>query len=585
MLPALPWWLSGIVGSVLVVVVSVLRLGGLGASGASNYAWYTTASGRRLQGLILDQVQYLQLTDHFSGRAVAPQIAPFSSRALAPWLAGHLGGDAAVALWAVNAACLVLGTFALARLAMDLTGRREWTLVAVLIWSLSWPVFWYTSKSLVDPAAVGLMVVALCCLYRRWLLPGLVVFVLAVWAKETALVLVPIAIARELLVPRASTLVVRGLRVGAWVVAAAVAYLTAGLLAGGHELTFAPWIPASIPSAWRIISMNLGSVGGLAQFVFTATPAALGLVLWWHGRRSGRAILADHDGVPLAIGIVLATLLSCWSFVSALWDGRTVWMTLPLGALLIAAWCAAREPIWSWRRLVRVGFGAGATLFAVLVVWVVLGALVNRQVTAAAAPALVDIEPRIVSIDRVAQPHGRTHLSGSGDGGFTVDADGPTLVHLESSEPAQLRIGDAPLVRATGGAGSGTVLVDADEPTEVEVVTDGDWFATVLPVSRALFWEALSTLSGDGPQVLVFPGGLVNSTDVAVRADGPVTLHAVGRCRLGECPPLDIGADDVVTVPAGTEVLVVDAEAGWMLVPQRLSPEADALVLEGTRHG
>ena len=59
----------------------------------------------------------------------------------------------------------------------------------------------------------------------------------------------------------------------------------------------------------------------------------------------------------------------------------------------------------------------------------------------------------------------------------------------------------------------------------------------------------------------------------------------MGRCRLGECPALPVSSDGTVTIPAGTELLVVDTEGGWKLVPERLTPAADALVLEGTRQG
>jgi len=578
-LPAPSWWLSGICGSLVLVLVSLVRLPTLRGSVLGNYGWFTTARGTQLNGLILDQIVYLQQTDHFGGHGAATALQPFTSRSLAPWLAGQLGFDAPVALWVVNVSCLVLGTSALARLAMDLTGSRRWTLVATAIWTLSWPVLWYTARAFVDPTAVGLMVCALLALYRRRLLPGLVVFMAAIWAKETAVLLLPVAISREVLANRDTLR--RVLRPLAWVAAAAAAYLTAGWLVGTHDSTFAPWIPPDLDNALRLLAMNVSTAGRLLQFVFTIAPAVLGLVLWYRSRQD-RPILPDRDAVPLAIGIVAVFALSSWSFFSALWDGRTAWMSLPLGALLIAGWGASREPVIELRRVLRVGAVTGAAFVGIVVVWVLVGGLVHRTIAGDAAAPLQNLEVRFASPEAMGTPSGRTEFSGTGDGGFTADIDGPVLLRVEGEEPVRLSVdGEALHDRPVRSA---TLLLDRDTPTRVAVSTDGEWTTRVLPIDRATFWEALSAISGDGPQVLVFPGGLVNSVDMRVDGSPEPTVVPVGRCRLGECDPLRRSADGSYTIPAGTEALFIDAAGHWALVPGQLTPADRARVLPGTLH-
>lgn len=588
LVPSLPWWASAAFGTIVITVVSALRLGGLGATPRDHAAWYTTASGHRIENLIIDQVQYLQLTDHFSGRGIAPTVAPFTTRSLTPWLAGQLGGDAAVGIWFVNMVCLALGTFALARLAMDVTRRANWTLVAVTVWAVSFPVLWYTSKAMVDASAVGLMVVALLALYRRWLLPGLIALVLAIWAKETAAILVPVAIARELLsAPRTDGRPDRSswLRAGAWVAAAGVAYLSAGLLADGHDVTFAPWLPSSFGNAARFVGMNLGPTA-LPQFLFTAAPALLALLLWWRARRSSKPFLDDADAWPMVVGIVASLALSCWAIANALWDGRTVWMSLPFAALMLAAWGARTEPALaprSWLPRFRTVVFVGIASFALFVAWIVAGVTVNAWLVSDTPQRLQDIEPRFAAPELVQPPQGPTEFDGTGPGAIPVDGTGPLLVSFSSEAPATFSSGDQPLLRWP--ATSGRVLVEPEGESEIAIDTTGGWEAEVLPIDRAVFWEGLSPMSGSGPDVLLFSGGLANSLEVEVGGSPErIELTPVGQCRSAECEPLTI-TDGVTQVPAGTEALIVDAPDGWDLVPVALSSTDDAVTLDGTVHG
>ena len=182
----------------MVVALTVPAAVGFGQGAARYYGWYTSAEGSLHTGLILDQVQYTRLVDATAGRAPSSEVAPFTARALAPWLAGRLPLEAHVALTLVNLACLAMGTFALARLAMDLTRRRGAVALAVAVWAVSFPVVKYTGDAFVDPAAVGLVPVVLLAIRRRWLVPALAVFAAAVWMKETALVLLAVGLATAL---------------------------------------------------------------------------------------------------------------------------------------------------------------------------------------------------------------------------------------------------------------------------------------------------------------------------------------------------------------------------------------------------
>ena len=227
-------------------------------------------------------MQYSRLTDATAGRAPSSEVAPFTNRSLAPWMAGRLGLDAPLALLAINFSSLVLGTFALARLAMDLSRRRGATFVAVVIWAVSFPVFKYTGGGFVDAAAVGLLPAVMLALWRRWLVVGLLLFGAAMWMKETSLAVLPVALAVEWMRPGVarSGRLVRG---GAWVAVALVAYITAGVPGGGHLIVFAPWVPRSFVTVERMLLFNIGRPGRIIAYGLTVLPAMFGVALWWRG--------------------------------------------------------------------------------------------------------------------------------------------------------------------------------------------------------------------------------------------------------------------------------------------------------------
>lgn len=573
------WWQSAALGAVVTVALGAVRFVEFGTGPPGNDSWYTTAGGRTYTGLVLDNVQFLQMADSASPAQHLAGVAPFSSRWLAPWLAAHTGLGPLTGLWAINMLLLVAGGVCLARLAHHLTrGDDRWTLVAVLVWSCAWPVLWYGGKPLVDAAAVALMTMAMLALYRRRLLVGLLLLVAAVWAKEVALVLVPVAMTRELLAHDGpSQRWHRWGRAAAWPVAGAVGYLSAGWLGPAHDLTFATWIPASFSNASRFIAMNLGPKG-LLQFGLAAVPGLLGVLLWWSARRRGTPSLPRADALPLVAGVVAATLLSCWSIVSALWDGRTAWTSVPMGALLIGIWGSRLEAPLRWRGVVRAVILAGVASFVLLVASAVVGTALDNAVNGSAAPAAL-VVPRFSTpaADGGAAP---LEASGSGDDVIEVQGGVPTILEFDSTEPVQIAVDGNPLLAAP--VPRGQVLVDVEDATDVQLVTNGRWTASSFPATRATPWEGLSPLAGDGPRVLLFPGGLTRSIVVERSGDPVPRLSAAGRCRLGTCGELT-PTDGGVVVPAGTEALVVDAAGPWELVPVRLAGSATAEVLDGSQ--
>lgn len=557
----MPWWVIASGASLVIAVLSLPQMLRLGPSGADGYPWYVTGDGDVLGGLILDQTQYLRLTDGFAGRNWAGTVvAPFSDRALAPWAAAQTGLDPLLALTLVNVVCLTAGTFALAAMASSFVRRTSAVMLTVAVWAVSFPVLWYTGKALVDAAAVGLMTVVLWAASTRRRLIGVLVLVAAIWAKETALVVLLPVLAMELTrrdVPRWR----RGLDGAVWIGGTVVALASVGLLANGADVQFAPWFPASVATAQQFLAFNFGRLGGFLQYLFATAPAVVALVLWVPRWRHLERDVRD-EVMPLLLGVVAGMALGAWSMVSALFDGRTAWTSLPFAALLIGRWAAGTTWEDASVHLRRLAVRCVLPAVAVVAAWILVGAAAISA-WGDRSEVVADIEPELAVLGDVEDRVGWQRRSGSGSGELRAPegARGPWLVDVRADQPVQVEI-DGELMPTTPTR-SGTVLVE-DPEAAAQVRTDGAWTAELLDVDAAMPWEVLSPLRGNGPTVLVLTGGLNRMRTVEADFEDPDgRLRLLGRCVTEPCSDVASPGE----LPAGTEVVVVDADGAWQLTP------------------
>ncbi|MCB9386540.1 MAG: hypothetical protein H6517_01775 [Microthrixaceae bacterium] len=559
------WWLTATVGSIGVVILSLPQFLATGTQGPVNYPWYVTADGDVLRGLIIDQTQYLRLVEHFTNEAPDLVVRPFSQRALAPWVAGWVPADAAVSLFVVNVLALVGATFLLASLVRYLTHNRTSVVAAVAVWVISFPVFWYTGKALVDAAAVGMSVGVLWSLYRSQRLLGAVALLAAVWTKEATVLLVVPAVVFELLAGERHSRA-RLVRSGVWVAVAVCAYLSRGLLVDGLDVTFATWIPPSVESARGFLLNNLGGFGGLGQFVLTVVPVVVALGLWVPQLRREGFGSANADAWSLVFGMLSAVALGLWSLWSALFDGRTAWLAVPQAALLIALAVDRQEhPFRALRRrftIPRVVAGGAMCLLA----WVL--ALVLVSAGGVFAPGSDPGPAGFAHPPDTTSDHSWEVVEGVGDTVLPTPEATPFLVRYRSEEPARIEGPGELLPRAA--TTQGLVLADTGgESGGLEIVTPGSWVVDIVQLDGAMPWEGLSPVAGNGPTVLLMPGGLRRPVRVAGSFDDEsARVVPVGNCEPVSCE--GIGADSFV-MEVGTEALVVDAEGPW-----ELSPEVDS---------
>lgn len=306
---------------------------------------YTTASGRTISPVSVDEQQYLSMVDLFSGTPreelhVTCLLAPFTSRPALPWIASLLPFDEAVSLGLVNLAMTLAATWAVVfTLRAQGIGARAVALVGALF-AISWNTLFFSSAILVDAGVVALVALSwlLLALRRPWWVP---VLLLASYPlKETAalLILPPLAtwLAREVVEGRRSR-------------AAAFACLGAGTAASVLSFLVASTWFLDSDATWEL-SPSLGSFVnnvlapvGLVTFLVGTVPLYLPALLRTRDRARAegwRPVLAD----PAVVGVAVTLVLLAWVTLAADLSSRFAWVGAPFAASLAAVWFETGRP-------------------------------------------------------------------------------------------------------------------------------------------------------------------------------------------------------------------------------------------------
>jgi hypothetical protein len=270
---------------------------------------------------VSDARNYCAYVSFFRGVGSRREVGtPFLYRPLLPLLAAPLPLSPMTALDVLNVVFLELALFLLlGQLAARGFGLRErWAGGALFV--VSFPTFYYGAAGLVDPAAIlALAGGATAAGRRRWLATGLVLTVGSL-AKETTLILLPVA--------------------------ATILWCDEGSRAARKLATFAGLLLCfAVPFvALRIANRDVGMHLWLADIWrvrYNLRPRALASVVLTFGlvgtlaayaTAKHRSIIATRGRAffwPNLVGCIGGAALLAWSFVSARTDGRPLWMAYP----------------------------------------------------------------------------------------------------------------------------------------------------------------------------------------------------------------------------------------------------------------
>lgn len=298
-----------------------------------------TGDARAAEGQVSDAAYYVAFVEYYRGAehlsaALGP---PFTYRPLVPFIASLLPAAPMTAINLVNEAFLLLALFALYGILADLKLERRLRLLGCALFVFSFPTFYYGAIGYVDPVLIGLLTVGtLAVLKERWALLA-VVLLAGIAAKETILLLLPVA---------AAAMHFRGGRrehklalLGITVLAIAmIGALRSTAPFGGSYI----WLPSaerlfdnlSRPRAWLSFALTFGIPGVLSLYVIRFRGAD-----WFAAHRPAIR--------TLGVGLLLSFGLFAFSLLSAYADGRFIWpsypFTIPLAMLAAQGWLQRRR--------------------------------------------------------------------------------------------------------------------------------------------------------------------------------------------------------------------------------------------------
>jgi hypothetical protein len=212
-----------------------------------------------------------------------------------------------------------------------------------------------------------------------------------------------------------------------------------------------------------------------------------------------------------------------------------------------------------------------------------LATLVEQAATTTAAavqPATSTMQPATTTTVAAQAP---LHFEGVGDSAVRLDGLTTRAVIVKVAHDGTRNFAawvyDASgqresLLVNTIGAYVGTVIFDAyrgDQPVPsmIEVDADGAWSIDVLDLTEASRWDGVGPINGMGDSVFIAPGGSPRTAPMRWEHNGArnfaVHVFTDDEVRL---VVNEIGAYlGTVVMPAGTFMVVVEADGGWVVNP------------------
>ena len=305
---------------------------------------YITVSDRVISPIVVDEQQYLALVEYYRGTPVEElQVTclydPFTNRSGMSWIAHWIPGDEGVALGITNTVMLLLGLWiVLATMRAQGSSPRA-VLAAGTLYAVAWNPFFFGTGILVDTGVVAAIALAwyLLTIRKVWLVWP--ILLLGYPLKETIGIVVPVVwvwcwadyrSGRRTLAAAAAPAVASTI---AFVVGVAVWRNLLPTPAASWDVT--PDLGAVFSNLFDIISLGSFAVGVLPLLV----PSFL---LYRQRSRVDGWMLPLFD--PATIGVLAASGICGWSFITVDLTPRLFWIGFPFAVSLAALWFDTERP-------------------------------------------------------------------------------------------------------------------------------------------------------------------------------------------------------------------------------------------------
>lgn len=284
-----------------------------------------------------DAAHYVAMTELYkTGKSNFVPLSPFTYRPLIPYLASKLPFTAITAINIINVSCLILGAIYMYLLIRNISGRKDYALFGGLLYTISFPVFYYGSIGYVDPAAISLMSIASYYMYQRKWMYFLAILFLAGFVKETIILVIPIAFI-FLLINHTRIAVLLGICTSMISLYLLSTYIARSISIDPNQVIWAAspnifFDNISRSRTWVSFLLGFGIPGILATYlliksIISKQWSILLLTLPWVA------------GVGLSLSLFVVSILSAYS------DGRFIWPSTVYAIPLIFTILSQTKPL------------------------------------------------------------------------------------------------------------------------------------------------------------------------------------------------------------------------------------------------
>jgi len=286
-----------------------------------------------------DAIHYIRFVDFFRGNCEIGDVElPFRYRPLVPFVASLLPVSSPMtAINIINLLALYVTIFFLYKLLRQLEFSFGLSILGVLMYAISFPVFYMSTTGYLEACAMCLLTIGTFLIFKeKWFLVALTI-VAGAFVKEVIALLIPVAVAyiwasgtsKKKLVCRTLVLIL------------AFAIPTAVIKLIFKETGDFYWIP-NIPT----LLFNL-RIRALASLLLSfGIPGLLSIIMFTRYRRLSPGI-EKYQMIPLFAGLFSTLLLVIYSMMTAYTDGRFIWpaaiYTIPFSLWLIRGWLSRKS--------------------------------------------------------------------------------------------------------------------------------------------------------------------------------------------------------------------------------------------------
>lgn len=267
-----------------------------------------------------DAIQYINYTKYLSGESTLKDsiYKPYTYRILTPLIASKLPFDSLSSINLCNILFLLLSLLGLYHILLKLKFNHEFSFLGCLLFSFSFPTFYYSVTGLVDPAVIFFITLGvLVILYKKWILLS-ITMLMGILAKESIVVLFPFLI---MILYYDKTIDLRKkyfIILFNIAIVLAVYFLLRALVKGNEGVD---WFPSTTKFFSNIVRIR-------AFLGMVLTLGIPGIIVLWY-------VIKNHFKLDntlensFFVGYVTTLIVFIYSLFSAYSDGRFVWLSYP----------------------------------------------------------------------------------------------------------------------------------------------------------------------------------------------------------------------------------------------------------------